>query len=106
MLALLSASLPLTRSAGSLPPESLFAFASFDAASFGVLRVGDDSGGVNCAPQDRGRRLWRVSIARVSCHFGGRFPVTTVGLLLELILKAFWFVFKREGAGCAYVDCF
>lgn len=32
--------------------------------------------------------------------------MTAVGLLLELILKAFWFVFKREGAGCAYVGCF
>lgn len=42
-------------------------------------------------------------MARVSCHFAGRFPVTTVGLLLELILKALRFVFKREGAGCAYV---
>lgn len=41
----------------------------------------------------------------VSCHFEVRFPVTTVGLLWELILKAFWFVFKREGVGCAFVGC-
>lgn len=92
MLAQVNARLLLTRSAGSLPPESLFFFASFDAASFGVVRVGDDPGGVSCAPQDQGRYLWRVSMARVSCHFGGRFPVTTVGLLLELILKALWIV--------------
>lgn len=96
MLALVSACLPLTGSAGSLPPELLFSFASLDAASFGVVRVGDDPGGVSCVPQDRGRRLWRVSIARVSCHLGGIFPVTT---LLELILKTVWFVFKRDGEG-------
>lgn len=32
--------------------------------------------------------------------------MTIVGLLSELILKAFWFVFKREQAGCVFVDCF
>lgn len=41
----------------------------------------------------------------VSCHFEGRFAMTTVGLLWELILKVFWFVFKRKGAGCALVGC-
>lgn len=50
MLTPVSVSLPRTRTAGSLPTESLFSSASFDAASFGVLRVGDDPGGVSCAP--------------------------------------------------------
>lgn len=55
--------LSLTASSGSLPPESLFCFASLDASSFGVARVGGDPGGVGCAPHDGERRLWRVSIA-------------------------------------------
>ena len=36
---LLSASLPLIRSAGSLPPESLFSFASFGFCMFVTIRV-------------------------------------------------------------------
>lgn len=49
----------LTASAGSLPPESLFGFASLDAASFGVAWVGGDPGSVSseCHGRGRGRRL-------------------------------------------------
>lgn len=47
--------LPLTASAGSLPPESLFCFTSLDAASFGVARVGGDPGGVSCATPRSGK---------------------------------------------------
>lgn len=72
--------LPLSASAGSLQSRS-FASLLLTQHLLGVARVGGDPGCVSGEPHDRGRRLWRVSIARVSCHFGGRFPVTTVGLL-------------------------